>query len=986
MSATPKQSAPGRADDPRPADVTATVPVRPASDPRGPRLPPPPTPANGSPLVAARPPDRGDLVGRYVVLHQLGEGGMGVVYAAYDPELDRRLAVKVVRSSGGVADHDRERLLREAQALGRLKHPNVVAVHDVGAFDDQVFLAMELVEGQTLGEWLKERPRGWREVVAVLSEAGKGLEAAHQAGLVHRDFKPGNVMIDGSGRVFVVDFGLARRAGPREPSASVRDADPAAGPHQTATLGTPRYMSPEQHARVRADARSDQFSFCATLYEALYDQRPFEADPPPAEGDAAPGSAAMASHWRLRQPGRGKRVPAWLFEIIERGLAPRPEDRHPSMEALLRRIEQQGSRSRLRLRWAAAALIGLAAMAIVLPLQHWLRGRLPSSDRRVAIEAVNLGSESDAWLGQAVHRLATKKLRLRERRFQVAGQPGQANVVAKIGYRREGAQVWLEVEVGPAGGRSTRIATARADSMVEALDRVVGPLEAHAGEGQPVAGPDAAEQADMSRLGTASFPAYRAYLLALEEEFDGLPGGPFTALIEAAVRADPGWAHAHAAAADYAEVLAGQQALLQRARRQITDPLRDPSGMQVLAAIEAAIRGERTAAVQLLEPVYRAEPQDVLVGFKLAENLTWLKRSQEAIGVLRQLHAARPGLQFGTELQRALRDAGRTDEVEPLQRAWLARAPESQALHSQIVLDLERGRPDEAVRRARDMALLLGRQHSLGVLCDALIAADRPREAREFADELVRGPDKQAGWRRAGEIAILEGRFSAAYEAMQQAVRLGGGERLGGSELFNAFEALGALASVAGHGQDVAENAAALEDALARSGVPWLPVIQFERALLDKASSGCPAPEPLLARIPAGPGRLAARRDMLRASAAAGCAPCSAVVQAGLSAEERSARSLRRFGVCAEQEGALVLAKTALERASRIRTRLENGTFIASTFDAILARFHLARVLGRLGRPAEASQLYSSFLQHWQHADRALPELDEARAALQQGR
>src|SRR5215831_6385670 len=154
---------------------------------------------------------KGATIGRYVVLGPLGRGAMGEVYAAYDPELDRKIAVKLLRARGGAATVDgRTRLLREAQAIARLSHPNVVVVYDVGTFQDSVFIAMEFVEGHTLGYWLHAKPRSWREVLDVFLLAGRGLVAAHAAGLVHRDFKPDNVMITRDGQVRVMDFGLAR--------------------------------------------------------------------------------------------------------------------------------------------------------------------------------------------------------------------------------------------------------------------------------------------------------------------------------------------------------------------------------------------------------------------------------------------------------------------------------------------------------------------------------------------------------------------------------------------------------------------------------------------------------------------------------------------------------------------------------------------------------------------------------------------------------
>jgi serine/threonine protein kinase len=201
------------------------------------------------------------------VLDRIGAGGMGVVYAAYDPELDRRVALKLLRPDRFGSDADRLRLLREAQALARLADPHVVSVYDTGTFGDRVFVAVELVEGETLRQWLgglRAAPRSWREVLARFLPAGRGLAAAHAAGLVHRDFKPENVLLGRDGRVRVADFGLAEAA--PEPGGKL-----AALPAEWGlVLGTPAYMAPEQLRGIAVDARSDQFSFCVALFEALY--------------------------------------------------------------------------------------------------------------------------------------------------------------------------------------------------------------------------------------------------------------------------------------------------------------------------------------------------------------------------------------------------------------------------------------------------------------------------------------------------------------------------------------------------------------------------------------------------------------------------------------------------------------------------------------------------------------------------------------------
>ncbi|WP_224243203.1 tetratricopeptide repeat protein [Hyalangium gracile] len=296
------------------------------------------------------PPHAGARVGRYVLLRRVGEGGMGVVFAAYDPDLDREVALKLLKP-GAVTDAGAGgRLVREAQALARLSHPNVVIVHDVGLDGDTVFLAMELVRGRTLRHWLAEAPRPWREVLARFLQAGRGLAAAHAVGLVHSDFKPDNVLLGDDGQVRVTDFGLALRL-PTEPlpgegstsESSPWGEDTLAGVRQ----GTPAYMSPEQWRGQRADARSDQFSFCVALYEALFGQRPFA-------GATAGERARALREGRVTPPPPGSAVPGAVRDALLRGLALEPNSRHLSMDALLARLES-GSRVR-RWRWAAAAL------------------------------------------------------------------------------------------------------------------------------------------------------------------------------------------------------------------------------------------------------------------------------------------------------------------------------------------------------------------------------------------------------------------------------------------------------------------------------------------------------------------------------------------------------------------------------------------------------------------------------------------------------
>jgi tetratricopeptide (TPR) repeat protein/predicted Ser/Thr protein kinase len=289
--------------------------------------------------VASSEPTPGARIGRYVIREKLGAGGMGEVWAAHDPELDRVVAIKLVKPSTRADEPAHERMLREAQALARLSHPNVVAVYDAGTHGDRIFIAMEYVEGRTLSEWMHERRRDWTEVVPMLLGAGEGLMAAHRQGIVHRDFKPANVMVDAAGNVRVLDFGLARQFDDDlEPSPVRRSASPDASSDRLAissrltrtgmVMGTPAFMAPEQFAEEDIDARADQFSFCVVAYRALWDRKPF---PGGTYGELR--RAVQGGH--AREPPREVAVPKRIRKAVMRGLSVWPRDRYPTMEALL---------------------------------------------------------------------------------------------------------------------------------------------------------------------------------------------------------------------------------------------------------------------------------------------------------------------------------------------------------------------------------------------------------------------------------------------------------------------------------------------------------------------------------------------------------------------------------------------------------------------------------------------------------------------------
>jgi serine/threonine protein kinase/tetratricopeptide (TPR) repeat protein len=384
---------------------------------------------------------RGASIGRYVVLGLVGRGGMGEVYAAYDPELDRKVAVKLLRvkpGNGVSLTEGRQRTLREAQAIARLSHPNVVVVYDVGTFEDKVFIAMEFVEGNTVTFWLQNGNRTWQDVVKVFMAAGRGLTAAHEKGLVHRDFKPDNVMVGRDGQVRVMDFGLARNAekptvlrggndgaltgsgkfignkngangangtnatqiahsgssatdlpvigrdgrthstqrmpvvisehsqsaardpmatmvlnAPGVPAAVVPDPDARGNSgmfdvrltRTGAMMGTPAYMAPEQFLGQPTDGRTDQFSFCISMYEALYGERPFA-------GNSMSTLTTNVVQGNINEPPANSKVPLWVRKILLRGLQPQPARRWESMDTL---IDALGKDPRIaRRRWAIA--------------------------------------------------------------------------------------------------------------------------------------------------------------------------------------------------------------------------------------------------------------------------------------------------------------------------------------------------------------------------------------------------------------------------------------------------------------------------------------------------------------------------------------------------------------------------------------------------------------------------------------------------------
>jgi eukaryotic-like serine/threonine-protein kinase len=352
------------------------------------------------------PSARGDAftrptqIGRYQILDVIGMGGMGIVCTAYDAKLDRKVAIKLLRDQSRQDLKRRSmgqaRLVREAQALAKLAHPNVITVHDVDTWEDNLYMAMEYVKGRSLAEWMEEKPRSWREVVQHFLAAGRGLAAAHAAGIIHRDFKPQNVLLGDDGRVRVVDFGLAKSA---EEARSVAEAAPEDGGSLDRSadslmqiigstsgakltqlgraVGTPAYMAPEQHLGEAMSEATDQFSFGVSLWEALYGDLPFRGKDPFWEATAG----------KVQDPPEGTEVPAWLHQVLLRTLEPDPEKRFASMGALLAALGDDPAKRRRR--WfLGAGVLGVGGLGAMLGI--WAIG----TERPCQGAAARLG---EAW-------------------------------------------------------------------------------------------------------------------------------------------------------------------------------------------------------------------------------------------------------------------------------------------------------------------------------------------------------------------------------------------------------------------------------------------------------------------------------------------------------------------------------------------------------------------------------------------------------------
>jgi tetratricopeptide (TPR) repeat protein/predicted Ser/Thr protein kinase len=490
-------------------------------------------PASVPPVAAA------ETIGRYRVVSQIGAGGMGVVLKAWDPSLGRIVAIKRL-STEASTELEALRLHREAQAIAQLSHPNVIAVYEVGSADGGMYVAMEYVEGLTLAKLIEQRRPRREEILRLFTQAARGLAAAHDAGIVHRDFKPANVLVGNDGRVRVLDFGIARRLGSEDgerPTSSLR----AGMLHEDLTksgamLGTPRYMAPEQFMGLDVDARADRFAFSVALYEALTFTRPFDG------GESMMDLAMNVIHGRIRSIPSELGLPVWLSELVSVGLAPKPEDRGGDMRDVVAELERDRGLARRASLDGSSTDDLLAAFpppedAETAERVAWLRARLEHAAelKRMGDFAGALGLaalvvreaeevEYGPLRAASLYTLGSLQHRMGDAASARATLYTSAEVAAAAGDDWQVANVWVAL-VGVVGGGLSRFEEA------EALARVASVAIMRLG-GNPAFSSRLANARgrNLLRAGHGQ-EALRAYeiALALDEEVRG-PDHPLVAV------------------------------------------------------------------------------------------------------------------------------------------------------------------------------------------------------------------------------------------------------------------------------------------------------------------------------------------------------------------------------------------------------------------------------------------------------------------------
>lgn len=701
--------------------------------------------------------ERGATIGRYVITGELGAGGMGVVFAAYDPELDRKVALKLLSTrSEGSGGAGAARLLREAQALARLSHPNVVAIHDVGTLGAQVWLAMEYVDGATLRTWLAEHRPRWQQTLEMMLAAGQGIAAAHAAGLVHRDLKPDNIMVGRDGRIRVMDFGLARTAGASAAEheetlrvVSRHDALEARVTEFGTVVGTPGYMAPEQWRGDEADGRADQFAFCVTLWEALHGERPFA-------GQEHRDVAQAVFLGEIREPPLEARTPRWLVRILVRGMAVERAKRYPSMAALLAAIVRgQTSAGRVRVALALGVLASVVA-ALALAWSGWQASE--AARREATCEAA--GAEIAAlWGEEAAGELA--------RKLTSTGESYAATSVARMmpwidqwtrAWSAARTQVCREAEVlGVRDARSERGAVICLEERREDLAALVGVL----GEDPRAALPRAVSAA-------ADLPAPADCLDApVASSREGLAGRT----VSVALRRDLAQVRALQSAGRYADGMS----LVQRLRSAAGE-----EGDQLLVA-EASLaaariaenRGEYEEARELGVDAFVAATvsgaDDIALDAAIFEVFVLAARLSQ-LAASRQWFHVSEGLRRRLGAPEDLREVRRLNFVALLERGE-GRYDEAKALHERALAIQTRLLGPDHPELARTL-------NSLGTLAqlrgDLDTASSHIARALEFSERALGDTHPQVAsiLNNLGGLDYMRGDFEAATRRLTRSVEL----------------------------------------------------------------------------------------------------------------------------------------------------------------------------------------------------------------------
>jgi len=857
---------------------------------------------------------------RYSVLEQVGAGGMGVVHRAYDSKLRREVALKMLkfdrRPHDARAERAEQRILREAQTMAQLSHPNVLPVYDVEPVGELVYIAMEYVDGETLGQWLRRKSHPWREVVELFRQAGQGLHAAHQAGIVHRDFKPANVLLGNNGRVLVTDFGLAR-AGPQDD-----DRLEASGPATRITLevteegevvGTPAYMAPEQLRGESVDARADQYAFCVALYEGLYGRRPF----PQRELR----ELQLAKEARQLDSDAAAGVPGWLFRIVQRGMHPDAAQRFPDMAALLEALGHDPAQALRRWLWVGSgAVLGAAAIGLRLAADPAGPG-CPNADTLMAEVWDDAARDRvrTALVATAQSYAADMAARVTERLETHARGWAEAHVQACAATRVRGEQSEEAFDLRMACLRRQR---AELETTVEVLSERVSVATLRGAAGLVAALPAPEACADVEALLArrhATDPAHASELESLRAELSRA-----STLVRAGRLAD-------------ARTLVDQ---VEARSTSLHDPILHGEALAVRGRLAKDERDLPAAERWLAEAhALAVEGRDAALAIETATDLvdvvgTQLARPAEAELWARQAHAWLRGV----------------DEADPRYTRLLLN--EGNVNHVAGRLEEARAAFTEAVERMEALASsgdLAEAHHDLGL---AFMSLGKPAEAgQHFARELElreatlgRGhPDVGAAHQRLGAALYHSGELGPALPHLEQAVQI--------------FEAsLGPM-----HPRVAASlgNLGALRDDL---GEPDEAREHFERALHILESAEGTGSTELVAML----GNLAqALRHMGQPAAAAPhLRRAAALIESthGRGHPER-VDLLAHLGETLLEAGELAAARDVLTEADALRRELPPEAAIVSA-DTARAVAHLhsreREPLRALPRLSEAVELYTA--------------------------